>query len=330
MTSAPPAPGISRFGQTRAGEHVERIVLKGGGLTASFLTRGLALQGLWLDGVAHGLTIGLPDLAAYEAAVSYPGVLVGPVANRIGGASALMDGTRHVFEANEGGVTTLHSGAGLHMRVWRLAELDEAAATFTLDLADGVGGFPGNRRLTARYALPGKGRLRLDLTAITDRATWINLAQHSYWNLDGGADWRGHSLRVAADHWLPVDARNLPTGEVRAATGEMDFRRLRPLQPGAPALDHNFCLASARRDLTEVAELVGAKGVRMRLSTTEPGLQIYDGRTPIRPDGAAHEGLALEPQGWPDAPNRAEFPSVTLRPGEIYAQTTEWAFSAET
>jgi aldose 1-epimerase len=327
MTIAPPDPGVSRFGQTLAGDHVERVVLQGGGLTASLLTRGVTLQGLWLQGVAHSLTIGLPDMAGYEGATSYLGALVGPVANRIAGAAAVLDGTRHQFAANEGGTTTLHSADGSHARVWRLAEVEEAAATFTLDLGHGDGGFPGIRRLSARYALPGEGRLRLDLSATTDRPTWINLAQHSYWNLDGTRHWRGHSLRIAADHWLPVDALNLPTGERRTVAGEMDFRKGRALVPGAPALDHNFCLAHGRRALTEVAELVGLSGLRMQLSTTEPGLQVYDGRGPVRPGGGAYEGLALEPQGWPDAPNRPDFPPVTLRAGEVYHQTTIWAFS---
>ncbi len=157
MTAEPPVPGVSRFGQTLAGDHVERVTLSGGGLTASLLTRGVTLQGLWLEGVGHGLTLGLPDLAGYETATSYLGALVGPVANRIGGASAVLDGTRHRFEANEG-PTTLHSGpSGIHARIWRLAEACTQAATFTLDLADGEGGFPGNRRLTARYSLPGEG-----------------------------------------------------------------------------------------------------------------------------------------------------------------------------
>jgi aldose 1-epimerase len=326
MTAAPIAPGISRFGQTLAGSHVEAIVLRGGGLTARLLTRGVTLQGLWRDGTAHSLTPGLPDIAGYEAATSYLGALVGPVANRIGGAAAVLDGQTHRFPANEGGVTTLHSGDGIHARIWRLDELGESSATFSLDLAHGNGGFPGNRRLTARYALPGNSDMRLDLTASTDRPTWINLAQHSYWNLDGTAQWRGHRLRVAADHWLPVDALGIPTGEIRPAAAEMDLRTPRDLVPGAPALDHTFCLAPARRALTEVAELTGFSGLRMRLATTEPGLQVYDGRAPIRPGGGAYEGLALEPQGWPDAPNRPGFPSVVLRPGATYHQTSVWTF----
>ncbi len=149
--------------------------------------------------------------------------------------------------------------------------------------------------------------MRLELTATTDRPTWMNLAQHSYWNLDGSPHWQGHSLRIAAEHWLPVDDRLLPTGEMRPVAGEMDFRRPRLLQPGAPALDHNFCLAPARRALTEVAEVTGAQGLRMRIATTEPGLQVYDGRGAVRPGGPVYEGLALEPQGWPDAPNRPAF-----------------------
>ncbi len=320
-------PGISRFGQTSAGRNVERIVLTGGGLTAAFLTRGATLQGLWLDGVPHSLTLGLDSVAAYEASAAYPGVIAGPVANRISGAKAVVAGKPCRFEVNEGVDTILHSGpSGVHARVWTLAELLSDTVTFTLDLADGEGGLPGARRLGARYSLTGAGTLRLDLTAMTTAPTLMNMANHSYWNLDGSKQWLGHRLQVMADHWLPLDDRLIPTGEVRAVSGDMDFRHPRLLRAGAPGLDANFCVTRARRAATTVAILTGLGGVSMTLSSTEPGLQVYDGRGPIMPGGSGYQGLALEPQGWPDAPNQPGFPSILLEPGTTYAQTSIWTF----
>lgn len=320
-------PGISRFGQTAGGRNVERIVLVNGGLTAAILTRGATLQGLWMEGLDHSLTIGLNSVVAYEASTAYPGAIVGPVANRISGAKAMIAGKSCQFEVNEGSETNLHSGpSGIHARVWTLSELLSDTVTFTLDLADGEGGLPGARRISARYGLTEAGDLRLDLAAMTSAPTLMNLANHSYWNLDGSDEWLGHRLQIHANHWLPVDDRMIPTGEVRLVEGEMDFRHSRLLRAGAPALDANFCVAKGRRTVTPIAELSGLGGVSMKISSTEPGLQVYDGRGPITPGGHAYQGLALEPQGWPDAPNQPHFPSVLLEPGKPYAQTTIWSF----
>lgn len=321
-------PGISRFGQTSGGRNVERIVLVGGGLTAAFLTYGAALQGVWLDGLSQNLTVGLNNIASYEATGSYPGFIVGPIANRISGAKAEIAGKVCQFEVNEGTDTNLHSGpSGVHARVWTLSELLSDSVTFSLDLADGEGGLPGARRLTARYCLTSAGQLRLDLTATTSAVTLMNMANHSYWNLDGSDQWLGHRLQVFADHWLPVNSALIPTGEVRPVSGDMDFRHPRLLRAGAPALDHNFCVARSRRGLAPVAVLTGLGGVSMSMSSTEPGLQVYDGRGSVFPGGPGYQGLALEPQGWPDAPNQPGFPSIELKPGETYVQTTVWAFS---
>ncbi|MFZ1338724.1 MAG: aldose epimerase family protein [Paracoccaceae bacterium] len=327
MQTRPKSPGLSRLGLTANGQPVERIVLADGRLAVSVLTFGAALQGLWLDAVPHSLTLGSDRLADYEAASSYFGALVGPVANRIAGANATIVGRPCRFDANEG-ANTLHSGAsGLHRRLWRVEDRSDTAVTFALDLADGLGGFPGNRRLSARFSLPGSATLRMELSGTTDAPTPINIANHSYWNLDGTATWAGHSLQIKADRWLPVDTDQIPTGRIAPATGALDFRRPRPLGPDAPALDHNFCLATDRRALAEAATLTGASGARLRLMTTEPGLQVYDGRAPVRPGDAACAGLALEPQAWPDALHQPTFPDIIATPDSPYRQITEWRFS---
>ncbi|MFN6951841.1 MAG: aldose epimerase family protein, partial [Albidovulum sp.] len=238
------------------------------------------------------------------------------------------------FEANEG-PTLLHSGAqGLHARVWMVEDAGQDHATLRIDLADGEDGFPGNRTFRAHFRLSSPATLTVDLTATSDAATLVNLAHHGYWNLDGSTDVAGHRLTIAADAYLDVDDMMIPKGSPRAVAGTAyDFRKARPLS-GAPPLDHNFCLAPARRDLTEVAILTGASGVRLRIATTEPGLQVYDGRHFAVPAGGGLEGraygpragIAFEPQIWPDAPNRPDFPSALLQPGETARQTTRFRF----
>lgn len=322
-------PGIAPFGTTASGQAVQRITLAMGPLSVALLTYGAILQSVRLAGVAHSLTLGSDRLADYEGPMHYHGALIGPVANRITGAAAEMDGRPHRFDANQDGRITLHSGQdGTHRRVWKLAELTETTASLAVDLPDGEGGFPGNRRLTARFSLHADAVLRLDLSATTDAPTWINLANHSYWNLDGSPSWAGHRLWMPAEHYLPVDSDLLPTGEVRAvADTEMDFRTAREITPGTPAMDTNFCLAHQRRPLTPALRLTGTSGVTMEMATTEPGLQIYDGRGPRLPGSPAYEGLAIEAQFWPDAPHQPEFPDITLRPGALWQQRTEWRFS---
>lgn len=321
--------GVTRFGATSEGGQVQRIVLRAGELTVGLLTYGSILHSVRLDGVAHDLTLGSDVLADYEAGMQYHGALVGPVANRISDARARIAGQVHRFEETVG-TTTLHSGAtGIHRQVWRLAEVTEDTAILTLELADGLGGFPGNRRLTARWTVLAPATLRLDLTATTSAPTLMNIANHSYWNLDGSETWVGHRLRVAADTYLPLNADCLPTGEIAPVAGtDLDLRAGAEVRPGYPNVDHNFCLAKARGPLRQAVELTGATGTTMTVLTTEPGVQIYDGRDAERPGRGHHEGLAIEPQGWPDAPNQPGFPSITLSPGEIYSQTTEWHFRA--
>ena len=332
------APGIETFGTGADGRRVDLIRLAAGGLSAAILTRGAILQDLRLAGHRTGLTLGSPVLAAYEGPMASFGAVIGPVANRISRASAVIDGQRYRFDAGAGGGPLLHSGpAGSHLQHWQIAEADARSVTLTLDLPHGSGGFPGNRRLTARYAVAGDA-LSLTLGATTDRPTLINLAHHGYWNLGARPDWGGHRLRIAADAVLETDAAILPTGRRLAVAGTgFDFRRTREITPGRTVrLDHNFCLADASRELTPVLCLTGPEGaVQMELSTTAPGLQVFDGATVTSGGFPGHSGapigrcagLALEPQFWPDAPRHPDFPSIVLRPGEDWRQETVWRFS---
>ena len=327
------AADIRPFGTLADGRAVQAVRLRRGELTAVVLTYGAALQDLRLAGAPYSLTLGSEVLGAYEGPMDYFGAVVGPVANRIGGATAMIAGRRYDFPANEGAVL-LHGGArGVQARLWEIAEAEADRLVLRLRLADGDQGFPGNRDVIADFALDDAAALTLRLSATSDAPTLMNLANHSYWNLDGRADYAGHRLTVAAASYLPVTEELLPTGEARPVTGGFDLRQGRTLDL-TEGYDHCFCLARAPRALTPVVELVGRTGVRMVMETTEPGLQVYDGRgvdLGAFPGHAGqpyghHAGLALEAQRWPDAPNHPGFPSVLLAPGVRQEQVTCWRF----
>lgn len=320
---------MTPFGKTASGQEVQALTLASGELTVTLLTLGAALQSVRLAGVGHDLTLGSDKVADYEGPMRHHGTLIAPVVNRITGGVADLDGATLRFERNQDDRITLHSGAaGTHLKVWQVEEAGPDHATLALTLPDGEGGFPGQREVRARFALSRSATLTLTIEAETDAPTLFNAANHSYWNLDGGADWSGHRLRIDADRYLPATADFTPTGEIAPLAGSpVDLRGETAIAPGLPALDTNFCLADRRGELRDVLWLKGLSGVSMTLATTEPGVQVYDGRNAIRPGRAAYEGLAIEAQFWPDAPAHRHFPSIVLRPGESYRQITRWTFS---
>ena len=318
---------IARFGHSSDGHEVQRITLAKGDLTIGLLTWGAVLHSVRLAGVPHDLTLGSDRMEDYQGAMHYHGPVIAPVANRIGGAEAMIGGRAVQLEANQAG-HCLHSGStGAHAQIWDVVNVTDDSATLGLSLPDGLGGFPGNRRVEARFSLTGRATLRLELVATTDTETLWNATSHGYWTLDGAETWAGHSLQIAADHWLPTDADARPTGEIAPVAGSpMDFRTLRRPEPGNPPLDHCFCLSNGPEPLRDVLILQGASGLRMTVATTEPGVQIYDGRDARRPGRGAYEAIAIETQGWSDAPSYPAFPPITLRPDAPARQITEWRF----
>ena len=309
--------------------------IAGHGLTATFTDLGAVLHELRLDGHDAPLTLGLADLDHYPEHSSYMGATAGRYANRIGGAAFELDGARHALDPNFLGRHHLHGGhAGVAVRRWKMTSHDADAVTFALTLADGEMGYPGRMEAVARFACAPGATLAVTYEAVADAPTLANFAHHSYWALDDTGGLSAHVLTVDADRYTPVDDDLIPTGTAPVDGTPFDFRAGRRL-PGEGVLDHNLCLAPARRDPTHVATLRSeASGVTMRLSTTEPGLQVYDGaklRGEVPGLGGRrygpHAGVALEPQVWPDAPNRPDFPSAVLRPGETYRQRTEFSFS---
>ena len=323
------AADVTEFGVMADGRKVQKITLTKGNLTAAIITKGATLQSVRLKGVAHDLTLGSDLLSDYEGKMRHHGSLVAPVVNRFTGARAAIGGKVFQFEANQAGKHTLHCGAvGTQHKIWALAEATATSVKLTLDLAAGEGNFPGNRHVEAVFSLADANALRLDVTATTDALTLFNAANHSYWNMDGSANWAGHELRIAAFAYLPTTADFTPTGEIADVTGTAyDFRTARAITPGNPLFDNNFCLSNAAQPLRDVLWLTGVSGLQMTIATTEAGIQVYDGRNAIRSGHAAHEGLAIEAQNWPDAPNHVGFPPIELRPDQTYHQTTEWRFA---
>ncbi|WP_411037443.1 aldose epimerase family protein [Shinella sp. BYT-45] len=332
--------GNEIFGRLASGEAVERITITGGGLTAHVLTWGAVIQDLRLQGHDAPLVLGFEDLASYLEHSPYFGATPGRCANRIGGGRFSIDGTDYQLECNEGGVTHLHGGGdGTGRQNWRIA--DQGSDFVALALTDPAGraGYPGNCAITCTYRLPGDGVLSVVYEATADAPTPANLCQHSYFNLDGGADALGHEIRLEAEHYLPVDENLIPTGEIRPVAGTpFDLRDWTPLrrqtQAGGVAFDHNFCLSPERRAKRSVAEVRSpVSGLSLNVSTTEPGVQLYTGskvHPPVAGLGGrsygAFAGLCLETQIWPDAVNHAGFPNAVLRPGEVLRQETDYAF----
>ncbi|MER7806075.1 aldose epimerase family protein [Streptomyces sp900116325] len=317
------------FGTLADGTAVHRWTLERAGTRVRVLTYGGVVQSVEVpgrDGVRAQVALGLPDLAAYERPSGpYFGALVGRYANRIARGTFVLDGQTHRVTRNEGR-NHVHGGArGFDKRVWEARELTDGVE-LSLVAEDGEEGFPGRLAVSAAYTLDEDGALRIAYRATTEAPTVLNLTNHTYWNLAGADSGSavGHTLRIAAGRITPTDAESLPTGEFLPVDGtRYDFRETRSVGGG---YDHNFVLDAA--DDGPAAELCDpVSGRVLTVTTTEPGLQLYtadhfDGR----PYGPC-DGIALETQHFPDSPNRPEFPSTVLRPGEEYVSTTVYGFS---
>ena len=329
---------MEQFGAMPDGTPVHRVRLRSDQIEANFLSFGALLQDLRLAGHPHPLVLGFPAFAPYLTHSPYFGAIAGRCANRIRDGHLELDGTTYQLDRNFLRLHTLHGGAiGMGKRVWQIKQTTTDSVAFTILLAAGEMGFPGNLSAKVVYKLTSDATLDIEMQATTDAPTLCNLAHHSYFTLDGTGPISSHLLQIDAENYLAVDNELIPTGEVRpVGDTEFDFRIPQPISNGTP-LDHNFCLAKTRRDIRKVARLTSEiSGVSLEVSTTEPGLQIYDGsKIDIDVPGlagepmAANAGIAIEPQIWPDAHHHAGFPNPVLRPGETYRQHTQLAFSNE-
>lgn len=315
------------------GRMVGGVTLRAGRLTARVITLGAIVQDLRMAGVDHPLVLGHPDPAAYLDRFIHVGAIVGRFANRIAGARFRLSGRDHQLAANEADAC-LHGGPnGASLRVWRIADAGPDHVTMALDFADGEAGFPGAMQAVARLSLidgPEGAGLIVALQATATRATPCSLTHHGYWTLSPGgrADQR---LQVDADRYLPVDEGKLPLPSAPAPVAGTRFDMRAPRALDDQGIDHCLCLSDGPRPLRQVACLQ-APNLQLRVLTTAPGLQVYDGGHFPAQGIAGHPGqwarpgssLALEAQEWPDAPNRPDFPPAILRPGQVWRSETRY------
>lgn len=326
------------FGTLPDGRPVRRVTLSAHGLTASVISWGASLQDLRLDGMAHPLVLGFPELAPYLAEGRYFGAIVGRCANRIAGGRAVLDGKALTLDCNERGRTTLHGGSdGTGQRNWIIADQGPDFVALSDRLPDGHMGFPGALLVRVTYHLLPGPALRIAILASATEDTFCNFAQHSYFNLDGRPTVADHRLTVPADTYLPVDDDLIPLGPPAPVQGtHLDFRQ--PARLGdrlqGPLIDHNLCLGTRRTMAPRRAATLRARSLQMTIDSTEPGLQVYAGAL-LRPGAPGlsgqgygpHAGIALESQLWPDAPHHPDYPSAVLGMGQVYRQTTTLGFA---
>lgn len=328
------------FGTLESGETVRRATITGGGLTVSVITYGAVIQDVRLAGYGPSLVLGFDNFPDYRLHSRHFGASPGRVANRIAGGRFTLDGVEHQLDCNENGVTHLHGGReGFGKRNWTITALSENSVTLSIREADGHAGYPGNFEASVTYSLPGDGVLSCIYRGRTDRATPANLCQHSYFTLDETESALDTRFTIAADYYLPVDEKIVPTGEVRPVDGTpFDFRTETALRdrigPDFPGFDHNLCLSPERVAKRAVVRAFSpATGISLDVATTEPGVQFYTAHKLSVPvpghDGRSYgpfAGFCLETQVWPDAINRPHFPNAVLRPGEELVQETDYIF----
>jgi aldose 1-epimerase len=301
------------------------------------------------EGRVTDVVLGFDDLASYVERSPYFGATIGRYANRIACGRFTLDGTTHQLCTNDG-PHHLHGGAdGFHRVVWSVAPwvgVDRIGLTMTYRSPAGESGYPGTLDVRVVYTLTDANEIAIDYDADTDEPTLVNLSHHSYFNLAGhdAGCILGHELTLDADAYTPASDSLIPTGEIASVDGTpFDFRRATRIGDriavpdeqllNAGGYDHNWVLRP-RTSLSRAARLADPTSGRvLHVYTTEPGLQFYSGNfldgTLRGKSGATYgrrSGLCLETQHFPDTPNKAHFPSVVLRPGEVYRSRTVYAF----
>jgi len=345
------------FGKTEDGKNVDLYTLTNtNGLKAEIMTYGGIVTSLQVpdrDGNFADIVLGCDSLDEYIKGTPYFGALVGRYANRIAKGKFTLDGVEYTLATNNG-PNHLHGGVkGFSMVVWNAKQMQTdqgPALKLTYRSRDGEEGYPGNLSCTVIYTLTNNNELKISYEAKTDKATVINLTHHSYFNLGGynSGNILGHELMINADRFTPVDKDLIPTGEIKPVKGTpMDFTR--PMAIGSRieqvpgGYDHNYvlnssppsCFRKKAGGLALAASVYEPKTGRvMEIFTTEPGIQFYTGNFldgSVKGKGAVynkHNGFCLETQHFPDSPNKPDFPSAVLKPGEKYTQLTVHRFSA--
>jgi aldose 1-epimerase len=335
------------------GKNVDLYVLtNANGLKASITNYGGLVVSLEVpdkNGKLGDILLGYDNVDGFVKNSPYFNALVGRYGNRIAKGKFTLDGTAYTLAVNNG-ENALHGGLkGFDKVIW-------TAESFKNDKGVGVKlaylskdmeeGYPGNLKVTVVYTLTNKNELQIDYTATTDKATVCNLTNHNYYNLTGcKTDILGHELTLYADRFTPVDSGLIPTGQLRPVKGTpMDFTKStavgarinvadEQLKFGG-GYDHNWVLNKKGSEMSHAATLYEPTSGRvMEVWTNEPGIQFYSGNfldgAIVGKGGVVYKqryGMCLETQHFPDSPNKAAFPTTTLRPGETYKTTTVHKF----
>jgi len=344
------------FGTTRDGKPVDLHTLTNShGLEVRVMTYGGIIVSLRVpdrQGRLADVVLGYEKLDGYLDKTPYFGAIVGRYGNRIANGKFTLDGKEYTLAKNNG-PNALHGGIkGFDKVVWQAEPFEkkqEAGLILRYNSPDGEEGYPGNLKATVTYTLTDQNEIILDYQATTDKATPLNLTNHTYFNLagEGKGDILAHELTLNADHFTPVDKNLIPTGKIASVKGTpLDFTQ--PAAIGARigeqdeqlilggGYDHNFVINRQEKGLAPAARVVEpGSGRVLEVSTTQPGVQFYTGNfldgTITGKHGHVYKrryGFCLETQHYPDSPNQPGFPSTILRPGHAYHSTTVFKFSA--
>jgi aldose 1-epimerase len=334
------------------GTPVEIFTLIDGAYEARIATYGgtvVSLKTPDRQGKSADVVLGFDDVDGYVANFNGPsdaffGAIIGRYANRIAHGSFSLDGKKYSLPLNNG-ENSLHGGPhGFNNVIWKAKPIANGIELRYLS-KDGEAGYPGNLSATVRYTLV-KGDLRIEYSATTDKATVVNLTNHSYFNLAGEGDILNHQLTLHASRFTPVDEGLIPTGELKSVESTpFDFRKATAVGARIKAddeqlhlgrgYDHNWVLDSGGGKLSEAAELYDPTSGRvLKVLTDQPGIQFYSGNFldgSIKGKGGKpdelHAALCLETQHFPDSPNHPDFPTTELKPGERYHTVTVYSVS---
>ncbi|MBN2269624.1 MAG: galactose mutarotase [Sedimentisphaerales bacterium] len=329
----------------------EYTLTNANGLEAKVLDYGATLTTVKVpdkNGKFESVTLYLDSFEDYFKGHPLFGSVVGRFANRIAGAQFAIDGVTYKVTPNAG-ANHIHGGReGFHKLLWQAESFQKKSAVGVIlrhTSPDGNEGYPGKLDVTVTYTLTNDNELIIEYAAATDKPTVVNLTNHAYWNLAGAGsgDVLDHILTLNAESYLPSDQAKIPTGEIRPVKGTvMDFTRpqtigLRIKQVEGENYDHCYVLKENKSGKPELcARVVEPKSGRvMEVFTTQPGVQLYTAKhlsSNLKTSRFAYgpyHGLCLETQHYPDAPNKPNFPSTVLRPGQTFKQTTIFKFSVQ-
>ena len=343
-----------KFESTVAGKPTKLYVLKNkNGVEACITNFGGRLVSLMVpdkNGTLTDVVLGHDNIKDYVSIDGNFGALIGRYGNRIGNAQFVLDGTTYKLPKNND-EHCLHGGPdGYHNVVWEAKQLDDQTLQLTYTSPDGDAGFPGKLDMTVIYRLTDKNAVDIQYKAVTDKKTIVNLTNHSYFNLSGkhNENILDHVLMINADTYTPIDDTFITTGEIAQVVGTpMDFRKpnvigdriddsFQQLQYGK-GYDHNWVL-NTKGNLKQAAAQAYSKesGIVMSVYTTEPGIQFYAGNF-MEGDIKGKQGvvyphrgaLCLETQHYPDSPNKESFPSVVVKPGDVYTSRCIYSFGVQ-